>query len=640
MKSPHKDKQLTTIVQAHQTTMDRSSNTDLLKQFYIFWFKHPQYWFKSSEREKCTDIDTYISTTFGKLLDIGVDEDITISGKEGEIELGVARILIYDQLPRHVFRKEPASHIIDYFLQHAVKWSGSLCPNRVSTHTRSFESLNSFKSFNPLYKMTTPCWIFWALPLRHAGVFDPKVAWQRLLSHEPHEHHNDPNDKVLMHRFIKAMYNKMAEKPDLHIILKPYTTHKTIHDTHKECMYNTLRFNHILANPENAIDFQINTLAGLAHEPIASEFEKYLRGQKDKIVMVSLSGGVDSMLVCSILWALRDVYKYNLVAVHINYCNKESCNDDEDLICMYCSHLRVPLTIRRIVEIQREPCMRHELRDVYESYTKKVRFATYRSVASSISVPENRVHSDHPLVFLGHNHDDCLENIITNISNNQKFENLHGMDALTPFLEEGFTFCRPLLSTTKQKIRTLANEYCIPYLQDSTPSWSQRGKIRDKLVPAMTSWSLHLTDGLFQVSETMRFMHEHFLKSIARIIQQRKFEAHEWSLQTTFWKLFFSEALLQGLYRGTHIGKAHLETIHQRLVKFTSSNVSTRQGQEAKNNKEIQSNCRKCTININKDWFITFTKGLQREFSTDHSNIIGIDVQENEIGFIIGCIQR
>jgi tRNA(Ile)-lysidine synthase TilS/MesJ len=50
---------------------------------------------------------------------------------------------------------------------------------------------------------------------------------------------------------------------------------------------------------------------------------------------------------------------------------------------------------------------------------------------------------------------------------------------------EGMMFWRPLLSIEKRNILDCANINKIPYLYDSTPAWSVRGKIRDTVRPSL-----------------------------------------------------------------------------------------------------------------------------------------------------------
>ncbi len=44
---------------------------------------------------------------------------------------------------------------------------------------------------------------------------------------------------------------------------------------------------------------------------------------------------------------------------------------------------------------------------------------------------------------------------------------------------------RPLLSHSKEEIYEFAHKYGVPYFKDTTPSWSTRGKLRNKLIPLL-----------------------------------------------------------------------------------------------------------------------------------------------------------
>jgi tRNA(Ile)-lysidine synthase TilS/MesJ len=86
-------------------------------------------------------------------------------------------------------------------------------------------------------------------------------------------------------------------------------------------------------------------------------------------------------------------------------------------------------------------------------------------------------------ILLGHNKDDCFENIITNITNKNSYNNLSGMVTLKTI--DNLNFWRPMLNITKKDIIHFAYLNNIPHLCDSTPKWSVRGKIRDDLRPLL-----------------------------------------------------------------------------------------------------------------------------------------------------------
>ena len=97
------------------------------------------------------------------------------------------------------------------------------------------------------------------------------------------------------------------------------------------------------------------------------------------------------------------------------------------------------------------------------------------------------------IVLLGHNKDDCFENIITNITNRNNYDNLCGMEILKKIDE--INFWRPMLNVEKKDIINFAHINNIPYLCDSTPEWSVRGKIRDKLRHILKNLNNNKLDG-------------------------------------------------------------------------------------------------------------------------------------------------
>jgi tRNA(Ile)-lysidine synthase TilS/MesJ len=56
---------------------------------------------------------------------------------------------------------------------------------------------------------------------------------------------------------------------------------------------------------------------------------------------------------------------------------------------------------------------------------------------------------------------------------------------MTNFSKIGVLIWRPLLAHTKDDIYDFAHKYGVPYLRDTTPSWSTRGKLRNMLVPLL-----------------------------------------------------------------------------------------------------------------------------------------------------------
>jgi tRNA(Ile)-lysidine synthetase-like protein len=177
--------------------------------------------------------------------------------------------------------------------------------------------------------------------------------------------------------------------------------------------------------------------------------------------IVSLSGGVDSMVMATLLARSGRPVR----AVHIIYGNRPASADEAAFLRTFCSRLCIPLTTYTIEHLRRD----HVDRDFYEDMTRRLRFATYAATAGEP-------------VLLGHIREDIVENIWTNFAHGTHLDNLAKMTRDST--EEGIHICRPWLSIRKEQIYAVATAMSIPYLKNTTPSWSNRGKFRETFYAA------------------------------------------------------------------------------------------------------------------------------------------------------------
>ena len=201
-------------------------------------------------------------------------------------------------------------------------------------------------------------------------------------------------------------------------------------------------------------------------------------------------------MLCSYILKQLNV---NVVGLHINYCNRG--DSESEFVQHWCDYLGIPLYVRNFKEIQRQPCMENEMRSIYESYTRDIRYESYRDVWNKTELNSRTDSTVIPYVILGHNLDDCFENILTNVCHQHKYDNLKGMKEHQ--VVEGICFLRPLLTITKKHIYSEAHRLGIPYLKDSTPSWSQRGQIRDKIKPTLDEWDSRMIGAMFELSNIL-----------------------------------------------------------------------------------------------------------------------------------------
>jgi tRNA(Ile)-lysidine synthetase-like protein len=200
-------------------------------------------------------------------------------------------------------------------------------------------------------------------------------------------------------------------------------------------------------------------------------------------VIVSLSGGVDSMVIANILSYLRDEHSFPLyiVAVHIDYGNRPESSAEANFVKRYALDILKldKCTIRRINEVTRGVTKRDE----YELISRNVRYDLYRQTVSECMEICKIDQPSHIGVMLGHHKGDVVENVISNSNKGSGPLDLSGMTALST--NDGVTIYRPLLPLQKTDIFNYSHKYGIPYFKDTTPHWSTRGKLRNKLIPLL-----------------------------------------------------------------------------------------------------------------------------------------------------------
>lgn len=402
-----------------------------MNNLYHEWFSNPDYWFsknKITDNYLCNKYLRYIEST------TQIYEYKEIYSKETLI----SSVILLDQIPRH-YKRLGYEIDVDEYSEKAAKFSDYI----LSIYNTSILTCDEL------------CFVY--LPYRHLKRIEKIYEIINIFINLYNK--ADDKNKAKCKRYLYATLNniyKDINNKSLNCYLQPKSwiaLNKDIFDK------QSLDF----CNKE--YNFQENILYN-------SIYQEYIKLNTRSKIVISLSGGVDSIVALYILSKITD----NLVAVHINYNNRKESQDELDFVNYYCDYLGVKLIYRTIKEIKRDDCLDNGLRDMYEEITKKIRYDMYNLQKEG---------DDDIYVLLGHNKDDCFENIITNITNKSCYDNLCGMETLK--IIDNINFWRPMLNIKKKDIINFANANNIPYLFDSTPKWSVRGKIRDNLRPVICS---------------------------------------------------------------------------------------------------------------------------------------------------------
>lgn len=208
----------------------------------------------------------------------------------------------------------------------------------------------------------------------------------------------------------------------------------------------------------------------ISQSPIYLYVLNYIYKYNLKNILLSLSGGVDSMVLLHILLDIKNLYKLNIYiyCCHLNYNNREESKLERDFLKRYCSLNNV---IFNYIDIN---IKRGEInRGLYEKSTRDIRYKFYSELCETYQCSG---------VLLAHHKDDICENIFNNIMRGTR-----EITDLKVISEEneimGVKVFRPMLNFNKDVILDLAHRYNIPYFLDTTPEWSCRGKMRRQIFP-------------------------------------------------------------------------------------------------------------------------------------------------------------
>lgn len=205
-----------------------------------------------------------------------------------------------------------------------------------------------------------------------------------------------------------------------------------------------------------------------------SKLEDFVKKYQGFNYIVSLSGGVDSMVTLAILMNIVD--NNNIYTGCIDYNQRIESSAEINFISNYLSKYKVKNYSRKVVGVHRKK--ENYNRKVFEETSQKIRYNLYEDI-----IKFNKLEKDKTIILLGHHLDDLKENIFNNFMSGRKLSDLEVMKELTK--KNNLLFGRPFLDYSKNEIYNIAHKYDIPYLKDTTPNWSKRGLMRKQLFPLL-----------------------------------------------------------------------------------------------------------------------------------------------------------
>jgi len=562
-----------------------SENYDITKEcreidlVLKYWFgqfnpekSQKQLWMiASSSIEHMRKVDAEISETFGNLL-------ASLSGKENlnrqKLWAGnsehtsllygwrgkLAAIIVLDQMSRHIHRHFESIGRINNSL-----------PEQNYLDLLAYEISTNFQKEHKdeisCGMIPTPMMIFALMPLRHRSTLQSVGYVQSKVEEIALQHEVDMNN--IIRRFRRATNRRMAVLQDEarkggRQTRFDSTSMGCDEDEKEACPPikkefvedDILEFHQFHADMAAADKYAVVRTVANFLEARGIRRSKNKQEVRDIPVVVSLSGGVDSMVIASILAYLRDAGGFSrlfIAACHIDYGNRPESATEASFVEHYANEILKldKCIIRRINEVTRGVTKRDE----YEQVSRHLRYDLYRQIRTECITECTQNNPQHTIlevgVMLGHHRGDVVENVISNSNKGSGPLDLSGMTALSQ--NDGVTIYRPLLPLQKTDVYDYSHKFGVPYFKDTTPHWSTRGKLRNKLVPLLEEiygdGCLQNLACLAEESDEARDLFnktalQPFLESVKRYPMGIIFGTREFSNQGSyFWKIVLRDVL-------------------------------------------------------------------------------------------------
>lgn len=455
----------------------------------------------SSSVEQMNRIDSEISDRFrSTILDLACDEAMKCRWTD-RVDLydwrgKIAAIIAFDQMSRHIHRHDKMDGISMNNLpeqRHLDKIAYSIALKLQNVHESEIKS-----GVIPI-----PMRIFGIMPLRHASTIYDLERVQ--LDVESSATLHEEMDRMIR-RFRKATNRRMAALQDearregkLGTKSNSVMDGKVFDDDQiLECYPFEADMTTAYDHPVTKTISRFLRKMDILHTSDArfrsprevfssSDIEHEVDSKGVPTAIVSLSGGVDSMVIAAVLAHLRDIEArvrhtskdeiLRIVAIHIDYANRPESGAEAAYVERFSEKLGIQFTLRKIDEITRGVTAR----DDYERIAREIRFDIYRRTCAEVS-------SDGTVqrgvgIMLGHHRGDLRENVLSNAHRGCGPLDLSGMTEVST--NDGVVLFRPLLFLEKSFIYDYSHTYGVPYFKDTTPHWSTRGKLRNRLLPLL-----------------------------------------------------------------------------------------------------------------------------------------------------------
>lgn len=220
-------------------------------------------------------------------------------------------------------------------------------------------------------------------------------------------------------------------------------------------------------------------------------------------VLVSVSGGADSVVLLDLLCRLAPEFPFTVFAAHLDHGLRPESAADAEFVARLCAEWEIPLTVERI-DVRREA---RERGTGLEEAGREVRRVFLRRVAEEQGCA---------VVALGHHRDDQAETFLHRLLRGT------GLSGLAAMREKSGPFIRPLLGFSRKQLRDYLTSRRLAYVEDASnadPDFT-RNRLRHELLPLLAQYNPRVAEHLARLSRRIAGEEDYWRTEVERRLDE------------------------------------------------------------------------------------------------------------------------
>ena len=215
-------------------------------------------------------------------------------------------------------------------------------------------------------------------------------------------------------------------------------------------------------------------------------------------VIIATSGGPDSMVLLTLLLAVKKEKNLKLVCAHVNHKLRKESDDEAEMVKKYCEKENIIFEYMTIDKYKGNT----------ENYARAKRYEFFDKLIKKYSSP---------YLLTAHHGDDLTETIMMRLIRGSSLKGYAGFSEITE--KKGYKIYRPLITKTKTELLNYAKENNIPYAIDQTNESDNytRNRIRKYILPTLKKENINVHLKFLEFSKTISETEEYFEKVLVNV---------------------------------------------------------------------------------------------------------------------------